>query len=105
MKRILGLSAILLGFAVAGHSQSPAADTATGKYLDVSNGADWPGYGRSFGEQHYSPLAQVNDGNVAKLGLLWSADLPTRNSVTQPIAVDGVIYLTTGLSFVHAIDA
>ena len=106
MKRILGLSAISLGFAVAGHSQSPKElATPTARYLDGSAGADWPGYGRSFGEQHYSPLAQINDSNVDTLGLLWSADLPTRNSVTQPIAVDGVIFLTTGLSFVHAIDA
>ena len=29
--------------------------------------ADWPGYGRDKGAQRYSPLAQINTGNVAKL--------------------------------------
>ncbi|MGV3768538.1 MAG: PQQ-dependent dehydrogenase, methanol/ethanol family [Sphingobium phenoxybenzoativorans] len=75
------------------------------RLLDNSGGADWSGYGRTYGEQHYSPLDQVNAGNVERLGLAWSLDLPAGNTVTQPIAVDGVIYFAMGYSFVHAVDA
>ncbi len=32
-------------------------------------------------------------------------DLPQESSVTQPIAVDGVLYFASGLSKVHAVDA
>lgn len=71
---------------------------------DGSDGTDWAGYGRTFGEQHFSPLTEINDGNVDELGLAWSLDLPVGPVATQPIAVDGVIYLSTGLSLVRAVD-
>ncbi|MFT4027079.1 MAG: PQQ-dependent dehydrogenase, methanol/ethanol family [Novosphingobium sp.] len=73
--------------------------------LDASDGKDWAGYGRTYGQQHYSPLAEIDQGNAATLGLAWSLDLPAANSVTQPIAVDGALYFAAGLSIVHAVDA
>jgi len=75
------------------------------QYLDGGDGHDWPGYGRTFGQQHYSPLSQINERNVSRLGLVWSMDLGLENSVTEPIAVDGVLYFATGLSVVQAVDA
>jgi quinohemoprotein ethanol dehydrogenase len=72
---------------------------------DNAEGHDWPAYGRTFGEQHFSPLSQINDGNVGKLGLVWSLDLPPGNSVTQPLEVNGVIYFATSFSKIHAVDA
>src|SRR3982074_1999576 len=81
-------------------------ESSTMRYLDQSDGRDWPGYGRTFGEQHYSPLEQINEANIGRLGLEWSMDLvPDENSLTQPIAVDGVLYFATGYSLVHAVDA
>lgn len=70
--------------------------------LDPKN---WAGFGRTAGEQHFSPLADINDTNVAKLGLVWSMDLPPQNSVSTPLAMDGVLYTATGYSIVRAIDA
>ncbi len=72
---------------------------------DGSDGDDWPAYGRTFGEQHYSPLTQINARTVGGLGLAWSIDLPPGNSVSQPLEVGGVLYYTTGYSQVHAVDA
>lgn len=74
-------------------------------YLDSSDGADWPGYGRTFGEQHYSPLNHINRDNIAQLGLSWYMDLGPENSTSQPIAVDGIVYFSTGYSIIHAVDA
>jgi len=83
-----------------------AADTTTPKLLDhSSNGKDWAAYGGTFGEQHYSPLTQINDKNVSRLGLVWSIDLPPGNASTVPIAVDGVLYFVSGLSVLRAADA
>jgi quinohemoprotein ethanol dehydrogenase len=75
------------------------------QYLDGSDGRNWPGYGRTFSQQHYSPLTQIDQTTVDRLGLLWQMDLGPDNSATQPIAVDGVLYFATGLSVVHAVDA
>jgi quinohemoprotein ethanol dehydrogenase len=74
-------------------------------YVDDSKGHDWPGYGRTFGEQHFSPLSEINAGDVSRLGLAWSMDLDQENSVTQPIEVAGVLYFVTGYGVVHAVDA
>ena len=98
--------ALLAGFGLlAAPACGEAPRTAEARYLDSASGADWPGPGRTYGEQHYSPLAQVNAGNVARLGLAWSLDLEVGNSVTQPIAVDGVLYFVTGTGILHAVDA
>ncbi len=87
------------------HKDAATADQATPpQLLDNASGDDWPAYGRTFGEQHYSPLTQINDSNVNQLGLAWSMDLPPGNSVTQPLEVDGVIYFATGFSKIHAVD-
>ena len=73
---------------------------------DESGGDHWAAYGRSFGEQHYSPLKQINAGNVDRLGLAWSLDLSDSNfATTAPLAVGGVIYFSPGVSEVHAVDA
>jgi len=82
-----------------------AASTAHAKLLDGSDGADWPAFGRTYGEQHYSPLRQINAENVNRLGLAWFHDLGVGHSTTGPIAVDGVIYFANRFSVVNAIDA
>lgn len=71
---------------------------------DGSDGRDWPAFGRTYGEQHYSPLDQVNADTVKRLGLAWSYDLPVGNPATGPIEIDGVLYFASGYSIVHAID-
>jgi quinohemoprotein ethanol dehydrogenase len=85
-------------------AKAPQLSPAVG-LLDGNEGDDWPGYGRTFGEQHYSPHGDINVGNVGKLGLAWSYDLPAGNSMSGPIAVGGVLYTATGYSVVRAFDA
>lgn len=66
---------------------------------------DWPSYGRAAGEQHYSPLKEIDADNVNGLGLVWSYDLPAAHSASQPIAAQGMVYTATGHSDVRAFDA
>jgi quinohemoprotein ethanol dehydrogenase len=91
--------------ATAADAPRPLSSSGASVLVDTSNGRDWAGYGRTFGEQHYSPLRSVNDANVNTLGLAWWIDLETNNSSTVPLAVDGVLYFTTGYSVIHAVDA
>src|SRR5690606_19481347 len=50
----------------------------------------WLMYGRSYDEQRFSPLDQINDSNIDQLGLAWYLDLPTNQNVeTTPLMVDG----------------
>ncbi|MFQ5533344.1 MAG: PQQ-dependent dehydrogenase, methanol/ethanol family [Sphingomonadales bacterium] len=67
---------------------------------------NWLAHGRTFGEQRFSPLQEINDGNVGRLALAWHYDLPTRRGLeATPIVVDGVMYTTGSWSMVHALDA
>ena len=51
-------------FAAAGASLAFDA----GELADDSDGKNWPAYGRTYGEQRYSPLKQINAGNIGGLG-------------------------------------
>ena len=67
---------------------------------------NWLAHGRTYGEQRFSPLRQVNDGNVEKLGLAWSYATGTRRGLqATPIVVDGTMYTTGVWSVVYALDA
>jgi quinohemoprotein ethanol dehydrogenase len=82
----------------------PGIDNAA--LANEDDGANWAAYGRSFSEQHYSPLRQINASNVYRLGLAWSLDLTDSNfATTAPIEVDGVIYFSPGVSEVRAVNA
>jgi quinohemoprotein ethanol dehydrogenase len=73
---------------------------------EFAGGENWFLKGGDFNGTHYSPLSQINDGNVDKLGLAWAADLPIPDGIsTTPIVVDGVIYLSGAYSVVFAVDA
>ncbi|HEX7931421.1 MAG TPA: PQQ-dependent dehydrogenase, methanol/ethanol family, partial [Sphingomicrobium sp.] len=98
---VLALSALTVVTAcdVAG-GRSPEA-----QLLDNADGHDWPGFGRTYGEQHFSPLTEISDRTVGKLGLAWSMDLEPGNSVTGPIAIGGTLYFARFYSVVNAVDA
>lgn len=80
------------------------ANTPNSVLLDNSGGDEWPAFGRTYGEQHYSPLDQINKGTVEKLGLAWSFDLGPGNPVSGPLAADGKLFTGTGYSVVRAFD-
>jgi alcohol dehydrogenase (cytochrome c)/quinohemoprotein ethanol dehydrogenase len=71
-----------------------------------SNAANWISHGRTYSEQRFSPLDQVNRDTVGNLGLAWFADMDTaRGQEATPLVIDGKLYLTTAWSKVKAFDA
>ena len=63
----------------------------------------WMSHGRTYSEQRFSPLAEIDDKSVRDLGLTWSYDLATvRGIEATSIVVDGVMYTTSAWSIVHA---
>lgn len=70
-----------------------------------ANVGDWMSYSRTWDEQRFSPLDQINDGNVGQLGLAWYDDLETLRGVqASPIVVDGVLYNISIYNIVTAYD-
>jgi len=83
---------------------------AGGSAVDSTGSSDrrsgWPSHGRDAWEQRYSPLDQINSLNVSKLGLAFGVDLGTNRGIeATPIVVNGVLYLSSAWSVVHAFDA
>src|ERR1700734_3497783 len=101
--------ALLCGFAgSAARSAESGGKPVDGERIanaDAEPG-NWLSYGRTYSEQRYSPLKQINDKNAQKLGLAWFADLDTnRAQEATPLIVDGVIYVSTAWSLVKAYEA
>jgi len=72
----------------------------------VDPGSEWLSYGRTYREQRFSPLNEINRDNVDELDLAWSFKFDTaRGMEATPIVHNGVIYMSTGWSHVHALDA
>ncbi|HEU4386310.1 MAG TPA: PQQ-dependent dehydrogenase, methanol/ethanol family [Blastocatellia bacterium] len=67
---------------------------------------NWMTHGRTYSEQRFSPLKEINDRNVGSLGLAYYFDLDTdRGQEATPIVVDSVMYFSTAWSKVFAINA
>ncbi len=87
------------------HDYGAAVDAERLINADTQPG-QWMSTGRSYTEQRFSPLEQIDTGNVEDLGLAWYADLDTsRGQEATPIVVDGAVYVTTAWSMVKAYDA
>jgi quinohemoprotein ethanol dehydrogenase len=82
-----------------------AAEVDNASLSNDADGTDWPAFGRTFSEQRFSPLDQINKQSVSRLKLAWSMEIDdVWNVSTAPVEVDGVLYYAAGFSVVHAVD-
>jgi glucose dehydrogenase len=72
---------------------------------------DWPAYGRDPGARRYSPLKQINPGNVDKLVQAWTFKTKPasdtgkeRVSSTTALVVNGVLYFATPYQSLVAVE-
>jgi quinohemoprotein ethanol dehydrogenase len=66
---------------------------------------NWVTYGGNYDEDRYSSLKQIEKKNVNQLGLKWALNLGTRRGIeATPLVVDGIMFLTSNWSMVHAIN-
>lgn len=67
---------------------------------------DWPSYGLDAGNQRFSTLADIETGNVARLAPAWIFQTGVLGTFpTNPLVVNGVMYLTTPMNHVIALEA
>ncbi len=95
-RRAIGFAGACLATALFGQAHQVA---------DAPDPAEWRIYGNGPSQFFYSPIDQINDQNVARLGLAWSADLPSKDGPVGNILVaDGVAYESAAESTVFAVD-
>lgn len=70
---------------------------------------DWPFYGNDPGNMRYANVDQINPTNVATLQPAWILHTTVMNTNTsfesQPIVIDGVMYVSSPHGHVFALDA
>jgi quinohemoprotein ethanol dehydrogenase len=102
--RTLILGGALGALAACASPESPRTiDDAA--LADELENADWLAYGRTYSEQRFSPLDQIDASNVADLGVDWYLDLPEdRGLVSTPLVADGTVYFVGSMNRVRAVD-
>jgi glucose dehydrogenase len=114
--RIVMIGAALALLPAALHAQTiPGALPESAKALAQG---EWPAYGGTYAAARYSPLTQITRDNAKNLRVAWrwtSPDMavkqanpnvgPSRANESTPLMVGGVLYTSTSLSQVAAIDA
>src|SRR3974390_528451 len=98
-KSTLGLLTILMAFAAQTRAQQ----------------VEWPYYGGDQGGSRYSPLTDINAGNLGRLRVAWQwkhwetrlEDYGTTPGFFEntPLMIDGVLYVTTPYNSAAALDA
>jgi len=97
------LASVLLGGAGSTMAGTIVNDESLANEADTDN---WLAYGRTYSEQRYSPLTEINTESVSRLGLDWVMELPDdRTLIGTPLVVDGVLYFTGSYSVTRAVDA
>ena len=111
-RKLLLASAALFGLTACGSvgtENAPKSDQGASVSDSVDNG-EWLTWGGDAGFRRYSPLADINAGNVGNVKVVWrwvAPPLETRpdtNMKTTPIFVDGVLYAPAGVNQVYALD-
>lgn len=82
-------------------SATMLAATAQAQSGSAPDAADWPRYARDLGGTRFSPLDQINDGNVNELKQAWAFRVRPQGGgaivgSATPIAIDGILYLPIG---------
>ena len=93
---------LLPGFAGA---EQKASSGVTDAMLQHPDPADWLMWRRTLNSWGYSPLDQVNRGNVKKLALVWARPLSEGLQEGTPLVHDGIMYMPNPLDIIQAIKA
>ena len=105
------LIAALVGVTVLG--AIPArADGQTKTFVPVTQAmqahpdpSDWLHISRTYDEQRFSPLKQIDTKNVAQLRMAWSRGLPVGTQESTPLVYRGVMYVIVPGAGIQALDA
>src|SRR5438067_5412756 len=80
------LKLALIGLLLVLGASAPGPDTD----------GDWRVFGRDPGAQRFSPLTQINAGNVPTLEQAWTFDTGVKDLQVTPLVIDGIMYVTGG---------
>lgn len=107
MKQATRHTLAIIGLTAAGPVFAQHADfePVTQAMLENPSPSDWLMFSRTYDAQRFSPIEQIDTGNVGRLALVWARGLGNGNTETVPLVYDGVLYLAAPGAVVLALDA
>jgi alcohol dehydrogenase (cytochrome c) len=113
IRKSLLSAALLCALSSTGHAQTPTATmrtvsnfvTVTDEIMRAPKPEDWMMHRRNYQGWGYSPLEQINKGNVKSLQLVWARVMEPGINEMTPLVYNGVMYLGNPGDVVQAIDA
>jgi len=99
------ISALVAGAATAAAAQGQSFTPVTDAMLQNPAPADWLMWRRTLDGWGYSPLDQIDRGNVTSLRMIWSRPmLNDADNQGTPLVHDGVMYMTNPNDLIEALD-
>jgi PQQ-dependent dehydrogenase (methanol/ethanol family) len=98
-------AALLSGLTTIACAQTSDFKPVTREMLANPAPSDWLMFNRTYDEQRFSPLKDINKANVSQLQLAWSRGMPTGTQETVPLVYQGVMYTVSPGAGVLALDA
>ncbi len=105
------LSVPVVLVAAGAYAQAPQATDVTKNLTPVTDtmlrdppAADWLMWRRTYNGWGYSPLDQINKGNVKNLQTAWTWSLTNGATETTPIVHDGVLFIFNAADKVQALN-
>src|ERR1700716_2422739 len=98
-------AALLCAAATHAAAQGNGFEPVTRDMLVNPPPGDWLMLNRTYDEQRFSPLDQINRGNVGQLRMAWTRGLAAGTSETTPIVAQGVMYVISPGAGVLAVNA
>ncbi len=77
----------------------------TSEMLRNPSDSDWLSWRRTLDGSGYSPLTQIDRGNVRGLRLAWSLVMREGSNQITPLVHDGIMFLTHAANVIQALDA
>jgi alcohol dehydrogenase (cytochrome c) len=99
LKVLVSLPVVTL--AACGGSESGVTDAM----LQNPDAADWPMWRRTLDGWGYTPLEQIDAGNVGELELVWSYPLGSGIQESTPLIQDGRMYVPNHGDYLQSFDA
>ena len=103
---ILGFVGATGGDTMAAAQQAPATLVSQDQLnAAASDEANFLQINGNYSQTRYFPGKQINRSNVAKLRAAWIFQTEVKELQTAPVVVNGVMYISTSLNHVYALNA
>jgi alcohol dehydrogenase (cytochrome c) len=104
-RALAGAALVLTGLAQAQAPAMPPFEPVTDAMIQQPDPRDWLSWRRTLDLWGYSPLTEIDRGNVGQLRMVWARPLAHGHQEGTPLVHNGVLYFPGPGDIIQAIDA